>query len=202
MAKAVDHDVRKRLVVMKAMKIFAQMGYSKVSFMTISEATGIARTALYRYFKTKRDLFDEAIYELTSGIMIELRDVIAREIPAPKRMEIVCDLVIDELFDKRDFFLAIFDFVFSMVRVGEDMTGRIAMFTDGLKLVFRKLLAEGVESGAFNPRHDPEAAVDALFALIESVAFRVILNKEKSSDAGKARCREVISLLTDASVSR
>ena len=202
MAKAVDHDVRKRLVVMKAMKIFAQMGYSKVSFMTISEATGIARTALYRYFKTKRDLFDEAIYELTSGIMIELRDVIAREIPAPKRMEIVCDLVIDELFDKRDFFLAIFDFVFSMVRVGEDMTGRIAMFTDGLKLVFRKLLAEGVESGAFNPRHDPEAAVDALFALIESVAFRVILNKEKSSDAGKARCREAISLLTDASVSR
>ena len=51
MAKAIDHNVRKRLVVTEAMKIFAQMGYSKVSFLTISEATGIARTALYRYFK-------------------------------------------------------------------------------------------------------------------------------------------------------
>jgi AcrR family transcriptional regulator len=196
MAKAVDHDVRKRLVVMKAMKIFAQMGYSKVSFLTISEATGIARTALYRYFKTKRDLFDEAIHGLTGSIMVELRDVIAREIPAPKRMELVCDLVVDEFFDKRDFFLAIFDFVFSMVRAGEDMTGRIAMFTDGLKLIFRKLLAEGVKEGSIKAQNDPEAAVDAMFALIESVAFRVLLNNEKTPDAGKARCREIIALLT------
>ena len=121
MAKAIDHNVRKRLVVTKAMKIFAQMGYSKVSFLTISEATGIARTALYRYFKTKRELFDEAISELTGSIMIELRDVMTREIPVPRRMELVCDLVVDEFFSKRDFFLAIFDFVFSMVRVGEDI---------------------------------------------------------------------------------
>ena len=196
MARAIDHNVRKRLVVTKAMKIFAQMGYSKVSFLTISEATGIARTALYRYFKTKRELFDEAISELTGSIMIELRDVMTREIPVPRRMELVCDLVVDEFFAKRDFFLAIFDFVFSMVRVGEDMTARIAMFTDGLKLVFRKLIDQGVADGSVRPQRNTEVTVDALFALMESVAFRVILNNEKSPSSGKARFREMISLLT------
>ena len=65
MAKEINHTERRRMVIVKAMRLFAQMGYSKVSFLTLSEATGIARTALYRYFKSKRELFDEAIHEIT-----------------------------------------------------------------------------------------------------------------------------------------
>lgn len=187
MSKGVNHDVRKRMVVMKAMRLFAQMGYQKVSFSTISDATGIARTALYRYFKTKRDLFDEAIYEITSGIMTELRDIIARDNPVHKRLELVCDQVVEEFFDKKDFFLAIFDFVFSMVRVGEDMTGRIALFTDGLKLVFRKLVTEGIRKKEIPSKTDPDNAAEILFSQMESVAFKVLLGIEKSPGSAHRR---------------
>lgn len=187
MSKGVNHDVRKRMVVMKAMRLFAQMGYQKVSFSTISDATGIARTALYRYFKTKRDLFDEAIYEITGGIMTELRDIIARGNPVHKRLELVCDQVVEEFFDKKDFFLAIFDFVFSMVRVGEDMTGRIALFTDGLKLVFRKLVQEGIRTGEISSKTDPGNAAEILFSQMESVAFKVLLGVEKSPEGSRRR---------------
>lgn len=187
MSKGVNHDVRKRMVVMKAMRLFAQMGYQKVSFSTISDATGIARTALYRYFKTKRDLFDEAIYEITSGIMTELRDIIARDNPVHKRLELVCDQVVEEFFDKKDFFLAIFDFVFSMVRVGEDMTGRIALFTDGLKLVFRKLVTEGIRKKEIPSKTDPDNAAEILFSQMESVAFKVLLGIEKSPESAHRR---------------
>ncbi len=192
MSKGVNHDVRKRMVVMKAMRLFAQMGYQKVSFSTISDATGIARTALYRYFKTKRDLFDEAIYEITSGIMTELRDIIARDNPVHKRLELVCDQVVEEFFDKKDFFLAIFDFVFSMVRVGEDMTGRIALFTDGLKLVFRKLVAEGVRKKEISSKTDPDNVAEILFSQMESVAFKVLLGTEKSPESAHRRFRGII----------
>ena len=193
MPRGVNHDVRKRMVVMKAMRLFAQMGYQKVSFSTISDATGIARTALYRYFKTKRDLFDEAIHEITSGVMTELRDIIARDNPVRKRLELVCDQVVDEFFDKKDFFLAIFDFVFSMVRVGEDMTGRIALFTDGLKLVFRKLVAEGVRTKEIPERTDPGNAAEILFSQMESVALKVLLGVEKSPEASRRRFGGIIS---------
>jgi hypothetical protein len=70
------------------------------------------------------------------------------------------------------------------------------MFTDGLKLVFRKLIDQGVADGSVRPQRNTEVTVDALFALMESVAFRVILNNEKSPSSGKARFREMISLLT------
>ena len=68
MAMGVNHDKRRQMVVAKALSLFAKMGYAKVSFLTISEATGIARTALYRYFKTKREIFDEAIHSVTSRL--------------------------------------------------------------------------------------------------------------------------------------
>ena len=75
MAAGVNHSERRRFVVSRALSLFAKMGYSKVSFLTISEATGIARTALYRYFKTKREIFDEAIHEVTSALADELKSV-------------------------------------------------------------------------------------------------------------------------------
>ena len=196
MAKAIDHNTRKRMVVMKSMRLFAQMGYSKVSFSTISDATGIARTALYRYFRTKRELFDEAIHEITGTIMIELRDIITRDSPAPVRIKIVCDQVIEEIFDTHEFFLAIFDFVFSMVRVGEDMSQRISLFTDGLKLVFRKLLNEGISTGTIAPSVNPAKTADVLFSVMESAAFRVLLGVDKTPEAAKERFQEAIRTIS------
>ena len=108
MATGVNHSERRRLVITKAMALFARMGYAKVSFLMISEATGIARTALYRYFKTKRDIFDEAIHEITSGIGQELERIRQRgDQPVTQRIVQACNVVIDALYGKREFFSAI-----------------------------------------------------------------------------------------------
>ena len=187
MAKEINHRERRHMVVVKAMRLFAQMGYSKVSFLTLAEATGIARTALYRYFKRKRELFDEAIHEITGGLMVELSDIIDRKETVAARLELVSNHVIDEIYRKRDFFLAIFDFVFSMVRSGEDMTGRIALFTDGLKHVYRKLLTEGIKAGEFSERLNPQEMADVFFSVMESISFRMLLATETTSDAAKKR---------------
>ncbi|MBR2981946.1 MAG: TetR/AcrR family transcriptional regulator [Kiritimatiellae bacterium] len=192
MAKEINHTERRRMVIVKAMRLFAQMGYSKVSFLTLSEATGIARTALYRYFKSKRELFDEAIHEITGGLMVELSDIIDRKESVAVRLELACSQVIDEIYRKREFFLAIFDFVFSMVRAGEDMTGRIALFTDGLKHVYRKLLAEGVRTGEFAEDLNAQEMADVFFAVMESSSFRMLLAIENTSDTAKMRFKSLI----------
>ena len=194
----VNHSERRRLVVTKAMALFARMGYSKVSFLTISEATGIARTALYRYFKTKRDIFDEAIHEITSGIRQELERIRRKEDqPVDQRIVQACNLVIDELYGKREFFSAIYEFVSSMVRAGEDMTSRIESFTVGFKVVLRQLVAEGVANGELRQNVDPDDAAETLFALMESVAFRLLLGVEKDVRQAEARFGAMIAALRD-----
>ena len=176
------------------MNLFARM----VSFLTISEATGIARTALYRYFKTKREIFDEAIHGITSAIKDELEAIgRQKDDPVTRRIARSCELVIDELYGKRDFFAAIYEFVFSMVRTGEDMTSRIELFTGGFRVELRQLIAEGVANGELRKSIDPDDAAEALFALMESVAFRLLLGVEKDVSCAKARFATMIAALHD-----
>ena len=167
-----------------------------MSFLDISEATGIARTALYRYFKTKREIFDAAIHEITSEIKRDLEGICRRKLSVTQRMTLACNRVIDAFYGKREFFSAIYEFVFSMVRTGEDMTSRIDSFTVGFKVVLRQLVAEGVSDGKLRQNVDPDDAAEALFALMESVAFRLLLGVEKEPDCAKARFAAMIAALS------
>lgn len=172
------------------------MGYSKVSFLTISEATGIARTALYRYFRTKREIFDEAILEVTSALADELRAVSRKKLSVSRRMEQSCFIVMEAIHLKKEFFQAIFDFVFSMVRTGEDMRPRIEEFTGGFRVVLRNLVEEGISIGELKENVDPDATAEALFSLMESFALRVLLGVENDVHAARIRFKAMISALS------
>ena len=195
MATEVNHDERRQMVVAKALALFAKMGYAKVSFITISEATGVARTALYRYFKTKREIFDEAIHSVTSVLVDELKAISVKELPVSRRIEQSCLVVMEAIHINKEFFYAICDFVFSMVRTGEDMTSRIEMFTGGFRVVLQRLVAEGVQNGELKSSIDPESAAEAIFALMESFAFRVLLGTEMDVRAARRRFKSTIQAL-------
>ena len=189
-------EARRRLVAARALGLFARLGFDKVSFRDISKATGVPRTAIYRYFRTKRDIFDAAI----GGVLAELRKTInatlAERRPATARLSRVCSLVVDGLFENRDFLGAIFNFVFAMVMTGEDMSGRVDGFTGGLKRAFRRLLSEGLSDGSVRGNVDPEINAELLFALMESVAFNILLNLEKDSRNAKSRFKAAITAIS------
>lgn len=189
-------DERRRLVAARSLALFARLGFDKVSFANISKATGVPRTALYRCFRTKRDIFDAAI----GGVLAELRNringILAEKDPADARLSKICSFVVDSLFAQRDFLCAIFNFVFSAVLAGEDMAGRVSGFTGGLKRAFKRLIVEGVASGAFRKSVDPDANAETLFALMESVAFNILLDLEKDARRAKRRFGEAVKAIS------
>ena len=196
MAKRIDHAARRQFIVERSMGLFAQMGYAKVSFLTISESTGVARTALYRYFKTKREIFDEAIHGCTHAIK-EASAAIARQpLPVPERLNRVADTVIDTLFERKQFLLAIYAFVIDMVRRGEDMRARIARFTGGLRELFLRLL----EEGARRARVDPRLTSEVLFALLESVVLRILLGVELDAEKSKLRFSAMVKSIAEPNI--
>ncbi len=178
------------------MGLFARLGYAKVSFLTIAEATGVARTVLYRYFKTKRDIFDEAIHVCTHEIKVADAAIVAKPLTVPERLIGVADNVIDTLFEKKQFLLAIYAFVIDMVRRGEDMRSRIAQFTSGLWELFLRLLEEGIRKGELSSDVDPRLTSDVLFALLESVVLRILLGAETSPEKSKLRFKAMVSSIT------
>ena len=169
------------------MGLFAGMGYAKVSFLTISEATGVARTALYRYFKTKREIFDEAIHGCTHAIKVASAAIARQPLPVPERLNRVADTVIDTLFERKQFLLAIYAFVIDMVRRGEDLRARLALFTGGLRELFLRLLEEGARRNELAASVDPRLTSEVLFALLESVVLRILLGVELDAEKAKLR---------------
>ena len=202
MAKRIDHAARRQFIVERSMGLFAQLGYAKVSFLTISEATGVARTALYRYFKTKREIFDEAIHGCTHAIKVSSAAIAVQPLPVPERLNRVADRVIDTLFERKQFLLAISAFVIDMVRRGEDMRGRIAQFTGGLRELFLRLLEEGARRGELSANVDPRLTSDVLFALLESVVLRILLGVERDAEKSKLRFSAMVRSIAGAGTAK
>ena len=51
----------KEKILLTSLKLFAQDGYEAVSTSKISGELGMAKSALYKHYKNKRDIFDSII---------------------------------------------------------------------------------------------------------------------------------------------
>lgn len=185
-------DERKKLVARKALPLFVQQGYEKVSFQDISEATGVPRTAIYRYFKEKRQIFDAAILEVILEVRAAIGLARAERATAAKQLRGVCAVVCDLLYRERDFVQVIFDFVFQKIAAGEDMAQRVVDFTGGLKATFAEIIGEGLQDGSLREGLDPQMGAELFFANIESAAMKMLIGIEKDPEAAKARLDSAI----------
>ncbi len=58
---------RKEEILIVALHLFARDGYEAVSVSQIARALGITKGALYRHFKSKRDIFDCIVQRMEQG---------------------------------------------------------------------------------------------------------------------------------------
>ena len=196
MARRVDHATRRREIAAKAMHLFSQVGYDNVSLIMIAQAAGVSRTAIYRYFCSKREVLDAAILEITGEISRKCAETIVGRGTIPEKLEAVCNEVADVMFANKEFLVAVFDFVIGMVRTGADMNRRIAEFTSGTRDAIRLLVEHGKRRGHFAEVMDVGRTTDAIYAEFESCAMRIVLGTEKTPDAAKVRIANVIRALS------
>ncbi len=196
MSARIDHESRRLEIAFKAMKLFSQVGYDNVSLIMIASSAGVARTVIYRYFHSKREVLDAAILAATRQLMAECRKQISSRGKVADRLSMVCYHVSDVLFEKKEFLSAIFDFVLSMVRAGEEMGVRIQRFTGGIKTVFEQLITEGVMKGEFSSTVDPERAAEGFYSLLESCVLRIVLGVESNSAHIKVRVADMVRAIS------
>lgn len=197
MAERVDHSLRKKSIALKATHLFSQVGYDNVSLIEIAATAGVARTILYRYFKDKREVFDAAIKANTDGLRSTCFALAARmERPAAERLRDVCFFVAETLFARRDFLVAIYDFVLTMVRHGENMSARIVRFTKAFRVLLRELIAAGVADGSIASGTNKSRAGGMIFGLLELSTSRIVLGIERDATAIKHRLSDYIDLIS------
>jgi len=195
-SRKIDHDARKGEIARKALQLFSQTGYENVSLMMIAAATGISRTALYRYFCSKREVLAAAIATVACRIEQETRAILATRKPAMVRLELVCHAVVGIMFKNRDFVIAVFDYVLGMVRTGADMTGVIRRHTAGTRDAIRLLVEHGQRRREVPDTFNVGRIADAIYAEFESCAMRIVLGTEHGPAAAKVRFSDIIKAIS------
>lgn len=187
MAKRVDVRARRAHIAAQALGLFAAIGYEKASFSRIADEAGVARTVLYRHFRNKREILDEAIRAHTAVVAEHCALAMTRGGTVAKRLEWVLFKVTDILFARKDCLRAIFDFVLAMARAGEDMGARILEFTPDIRRTLRALVEEGKACGEFAAWIDPDDATEGFYSQFELISLRIVLGSETSSKVAKKR---------------
>ena len=176
MSIVVNHDDRRRIILRNALALFAEEGYAGVTFQKIADRSGIARTGIYKYYSTKREIFDHAIRYLTDDLLLELTLVSeAGDRPVAARLETVLMTVLGTLFRLRSVLTIILEYLLRQKQDGDDVSRKVRRHTVGMRLLLRQLVREGVQRGEFLPVRPGDAA-DMLFALLEAAIMEATVS--------------------------
>jgi len=185
MGIVVNHEARRRDILEKSLRLFAEQGYNDVTFQKIADRCGIARTTLYKYFRHKREIFDYTIRLSTAELAQTYVELTSTALPACEKIRNVLNHVLLAIFRHRLLLTVILDYVLSVQRTGRAMRKPIERHTIGLKSLLRRLLKEGIATGEIPPV-PVGVACNLLYGIMESAILRITISENARLDEIKA----------------
>ena len=160
-------EIRQKQIVDAARKVIIRYGSEHVTVKKIAKEVGISETAIYRHFKSKRDiLFLLAEYIENSLIkdidkansvnetsLEALNNVLKNHLSAVEQRRGISFQIIAEIISLGD------------KKLNNRISKAIARYIESIK----KLLVKGIEAGEIRADIDPDAAATAMFGIIQGL---------------------------------
>lgn len=149
-------------ILEQATRLFAERGFNGTSLQDVADATGLKRSALYYYFKSKDELLDRLIVEATIGPARDLTEIAARSsLNAAARLHAMARHIVVWTIGNRDRFLL-------LVKSESDLSPASAKkFSEGRRVALdavRSVIEEGIAAGQFRPT-DPQVAAFGVWSI-------------------------------------
>jgi len=165
-------------ILSAAEKVFAAKGFFSTTMSDIARKAEFGTGSLYKYFKSKEDLYftliDEKVEEINGPVKAEL----SQKTPAVERIKKVLSLQFEFFERNRDFFR-----IYTSERsrfewtvkdeLGKDLHEKMVAYIHLLAGVMR----QGIEKGELKPL-DPMDLAHALVGIVNSFVFEWIISRE------------------------
>lgn len=194
MGISVDHEERKRDIIAKAVRLFAKEGYSGVTYQKIADACGVARTTLYRYFRSKGVIFNTAIWQITDELSARYAFILSSRASAVQRLERLLCAVLAMIYRQRPMLTVIFDYLIDAQRGGRPVARDIEAHIIGLKRILHRLLFEGLRNGELRDL-GVKFMTETLYAQLESAVLRLTLTQNANHSFSEKMIRRTIDNL-------
>lgn len=171
-------DRRKNEIISAGVKIFSEKGFYKTKVKDITDALDMSTGTFYIYFKNKEELFLDAINDVVKTILGDAATAIKNEKDPIMRM-LLRGLVFFEQYSK-------YSEILNQLRA--EMTRDSTWFQDKVKGIYHNLtqpvineLNEAMELGIIR-KTDPDLTAYAMTGIIESLCFRMTVDKTYTID--------------------
>lgn len=172
--------VRERLthrkeILSAAEKLFAAKGFFPTTMSEIAQEAQFGTGTLYKYFKSKEDLYFTLIEEKTEEINQLVKSELSKKIPVLERIERGLHLQFEFVEENRDFFRIYISernrFEWTVKDdLGKGIHEKMVAYIDLLAQVMR----QGIKEGAFKSR-DPIDLAHALVGIVNSFIFEWLI---------------------------
>jgi len=201
MGIVIDHVARRRAIISKSIQLFAEQGYDGVTYQKIADSCGIARTTLYKYFHSKRQIFNYAIWEVANILIDRFTEILDPKNSVVVRLERLLHAVLQLLFEQRIILTVILDYVLAAQRTRQDLAHTIASHTIGLRRIIHRLMVEGVRKGELR-KVNAGLATEQLYALLEAAILRLTVSQNANYDELSALLHQAIETLKNPNLTQ
>ena len=168
MSNIVDHRQRRTQIVTKAFALFAEEGYAGVTYQKVADRCGLSRTALYRYFTNKEEMFLYAVELATNDVNRQVEKILAHRKKTPlEKLVRILHITVRLLAKNQVFLTVILDYILTQKQHGKKVQRQIRRRTFGLKYTFVKLLRDADEVDEVR-LCQAETAAHHLYGMLES----------------------------------
>ncbi len=193
MAVPVDHSLRRVKILETAFELFAEEGFSGVTYQKIADRCDISRTSIYKYFKDKDQIFIYAIKLSTDKLSTTIKRVNDRlELTPVDKIRRTLHLTIKLLTDNRVFLSVVLDYLTSLKSTGANVRRKARSRTFGLSFLLTRLVDEAIEKSFFHPG-DPELIALRFYSIIEAY----VLNLTVTDAMDRKACLALIDSTVD-----
>ncbi|WP_096187550.1 TetR/AcrR family transcriptional regulator [Evansella halocellulosilytica] len=168
-------DERREQIKQVALTFFARYGYKETKTSQIASEARISEGLIYRYFKTKKELFSTIVHDLLGEAKKELESVPHIQGTPLEQMKVLTENMLDE---KNKFGFMLIHRVKKSEDIPDNMFGDDELTSEETLInVLIPTFEKGQESGEFTSG-DPKKILSWYFSIIDSLIMCEIGNEE------------------------
>lgn len=160
-------DRRRHQVFAASMHLFLQKGFQETSMQEIAAVSGMGKSTLYDYFKSKDEILlsvvEDGIYDLTE----QAKQIASQDLPAAEKIHQVMHAHLEYLLENKEFYNRM---IYEVQRLGPESQRRIQIRRHTFQDLLCSLVEEATREGSFRPVN-PLLAARTILAILSPAVF-------------------------------
>ena len=136
----------KEYILVSAAQVFREKGFHGASMADIAEAVNLQKASLYHHFSSKQEILLELLDRALELVTAQMDAVLAQDLPAESKLRLAMRSYLRTLANQGDLVSVL---LLEYRSLEPEYYYRHIPHRDQFEILWRSLLADGVESGAF-----------------------------------------------------